>query len=368
MPSDTMKLRVTGAEIDVEKLMLDLDNPRLFHQKLTGSAPTTQEDLEKSISGDTDFKKLLKSIKKSGVLDPIWVLPQTDGTYLVIEGNRRTTCLRVLIESGAEKSGVDYTRVRANVIDPDTDPREIKLQKARLQTGKRAWGVFNVSALIHEFHHVDLMAIEDIATEMQETMAYIRKLLKSYEMFVEYSTSTGDTNQNRFAYYNEAPKKVIEWVEDSPANKSDYHKWINPTTGRAKIRSAATKGGLRDFAKVIEDPEAVSVMRDISNADVNDAMVIVEQNNISKAMPWLSKILTLQANITGITDEERCRLAGEPKTKIHLKSLRAACDKLLADLEALDIEWPTGWTNGPPWSSAERTGRIDWTPPVARIE
>ena len=333
-----MALRVTAAEINVNDIVLDLDNPRLFHEKLTGTGPSTQEDLEKSISGDADFKKLLKSIKKSGVINPIWVIPQGDGSYLVIEGNRRTTCLRTLIRSGETNPLVSFDKVRANVIDPSADPKEIKLQKARLQTGKREWGVFNVAALVHEFHHVDLMAIEDIATEMQETMAYIRKLLKSYEMFVEYSTSTGDTNKNRFAYFNEAPKKVLDWVEDSPQQKSDYHKWINPTTGKAKIRSAATKGGLRDFAKVIEDTEAVSVMRDIENATVEDAMVIVEENNITKAMPWLTRILTLQANITGITDPQLARLAGEAKVKIHLKSLRAACDNLLTKLDALDSE------------------------------
>jgi DNA-binding Xre family transcriptional regulator len=66
--------------------------------------------------------------------------------------------------------------------------------------------------------------------------------------------------------------------------------------------------------------------------------VVVEENNISKAMPWLTRILTLQANITGITDPQLARLAGEAKVKIHLKSLRAACDNLLTKLDALDTE------------------------------
>lgn len=335
MFSDSMKPTVS-ANLAIANLVLDLDNPRLFHQRLTGTAPKNESDLMKSISGDADFKKLLKSIKRSGIMNPIWVVPQPDNKYLVIEGNRRVTSLKTLVAQGATNPNVDYSKVHALVMDPATDPQEIKLQKARLQTGKREWGVFNVAALVYEFHHTDLMAIEDIATEMQENVSYIKKLLQSYEMFIEYSTSTGDTNKNRFTYFNEAPKKVIEWVQDSSVNKEDYHQFINPTNGRAKIRTASTKGGLRDFAKVIEDREALEVLKTDPRATVEDALEVVKQNDIQKEMPWLTRILTLQANINGISPEQLARVANEARVSIHLKSLRAACDNLLNDIDTLN--------------------------------
>jgi hypothetical protein len=329
-------MKVTAANISIAKITLDLDNPRLFHERLTGKAPSNEAELMQSISTDNDFKKLLKSIKKSGVIDPIWLVPQKDETYLVIEGNRRVTSLKTLVAAGETNPDVDFTKVRANVIDPATDPQEIKLQKARLQTGKREWGVFNVAALIHEFHNVDLMAIEDIAVEMQESISYIKKLLKSYELFLEYSTSTGDINKNRFAYFNEAPKKVIDWVEVDNNNKDDYHEWINPGSGKAKIRSAATKGGLRDFAKVIEDNDALELLKHDPRATVEDAMEVVKQNDIQKEMPWLTRILTMQANMNNVKPEQLARLATDAKVIIHLRSLRSACDNLLNDIDALN--------------------------------
>ena len=136
--------------------------------------------------------------------------------------------------------------------------------------------------------------------------------------------------------FNEAPKKVIDWVKDSESNRDDYHTFINPTSGKAKIRSAATKGGLRDFAKVIEDVDALTLIRDDPRATVEDALEVVKQNDIQKEMPWLTRILTLQANINGINSEQLARLATEAKVSIHLKSLRAACDNLLSDIEALN--------------------------------
>ncbi len=336
MAKNSEHMKVTAANISIAKITLDLDNPRLFHERLTGKAPSNEAELMKSISTDNDFKKLLKSIKKSGVIDPIWLVPQKDETYLVIEGNRRVTSLKTLVAAGETNPDVDFTKVRANVIDPATDPQEIKLQKARLQTGKREWGVFNVAALIHEFHNVDLMAIEDIAVEMQESISYIKKLLKSYELFLEYSTSTGDINKNRFAYFNEAPKKVIDWVEEDNNNKDDYHEWINPGSGKAKIRSAATKGGLRDFAKVIEDNDALELLKHDPRATVEDAMEVVKQNDIQKEMPWLTRILTMQANMNNVKPEQLARLATDAKVIIHLRSLRSACDNLLNDIDALN--------------------------------
>ena len=332
-------MKTTASNIEISRLKLDLENPRLFHERLSGKGPTTEEELEKSISGDSEFKALLRSIRKSGVIDPIWVLPAQNGDFLVIEGNRRTTSLRTLTrQSITPPDGVSYTHVRANIIDPSTPAKEIKLQKARLQTGKAVWGVFNVSALMYEFHHSDMMALEDIATEMQMSITKVKKSLRSYEMFLEYSSSSGDTNKSRFAYFNEAPKKVLEWVADSDLNKEDYFKWINPTQGRAKIRSAATKGGLRDFAKVTEDPDALTLLREDPRSTVEDAIEVVKQNDIQKDMPFLQRILPLQANINNLSPEQKARISSEPRVMIHLRSLRSACDALLEELGSYNIE------------------------------
>ena len=332
-----MAVDYESGSIPVEKLKLDIDNPRLLHEVLTGNAPTTQSEIEDSITGDPQFRGLLKSIKKTGVQNGIWVSPLTDGSYLVREGNRRTTCLRMLLREGATPpSGVSYDRVKANIIDKDASDMDIKVLCARLQTGQAVWGPFNEAALISDLHTTHNMALEDIAIELQASITQVKKKLKSYKMFVNYSTDTGDTNTRRFAYFNEAPKKVLEWVEDSPKNMKDYHKWINPTNGAAKIRSAATKGGLRDFSKVIDDGDALALMREDSLANVEDAMEVVKQNDIKKDMPFLARLLPFQAQLNGLSDEQKARIASEPRVRVHLKSLKTACENLLEELAAYD--------------------------------
>ena len=46
--------------------------------------------------------ELLDSIRDDGIQEPIWVEPLLKGKYLVVDGNRRVECLRVLRESKKE--------------------------------------------------------------------------------------------------------------------------------------------------------------------------------------------------------------------------------------------------------------------------
>jgi len=333
-----MQTKFSQKIINVSEIELDLDNPRLFHRRLSGDIPQNEDELMEAIGADPSFKGLLKSIKKSGVKDPIWTIPQSNGKQLVIEGNRRVTCLKQLINSGVQApDGVLFHSVIANVIDPDTSLKEIKLQKARLQVGKAAWGIFNVAALIYEFHEDELMAIEDIATEMQLSMREVNKHLQSYTKYLEYSKNTGDTNPKRFSMFYEMPKTVQEWIEESNQNKSDFHDWINPTSGKkARIRSVSTGGGLRDFSKVVEDNEALELMRTNPSITVEDALEVVKQNNVYKDMPFLNQLLTMASKINSMNENQKARVTTELKIQLHLASLRDACANLLKELETFE--------------------------------
>ena len=85
--------------IPVSALRLDPDNPRFFDLKaLQGRKELTQEELKNEILDDDEIITLGKAIKKAGVAEPIWVKDSGDGSYLVLEGNRRTVILQQLLE------------------------------------------------------------------------------------------------------------------------------------------------------------------------------------------------------------------------------------------------------------------------------
>jgi hypothetical protein len=159
------------ADLDVKDLVLDLENPRFFYLRLKGKGSVSEAELQSEIEKDDSLPQLVKAIRTSGVQDPIWVREE-NGKYVVIEGNRRTVVLRHLLKDGVKptKDGVTYGTVKAFILPKGTSPTDTLLQKARLQTGKKEWGAFNVAAVTHALRHQYLMELEDIAAEMQTSI------------------------------------------------------------------------------------------------------------------------------------------------------------------------------------------------------
>ncbi len=81
-------------ELSVDEMLLDQDNPRL------GSAGSQSEALQRLIDlNPGHFRKMMQSIKENG-LDPgdsLYVIAgEADEDFIVLEGNRRLSALKVL--------------------------------------------------------------------------------------------------------------------------------------------------------------------------------------------------------------------------------------------------------------------------------
>jgi hypothetical protein len=333
MPEAPKSLR--QIEIDVEDLVLDLDNPRFNHLKLKLKGKLDEKALEHEIERDSSFPALVKAIRLSGVKDPIWVSQQSDGKYLVLEGNRRTVALRQLIGQRAKspKPDVSFTRVLANVVPSQTDKTELLLQKARLQSGKEDWEAVDDATVAYLLARESLMAIEDISAELQIPQTQVREQLANYELFKEYVAKTGDDNPRRFGYFSDRPKRILEWMDESDSNKDEYFGWINPKAGKQKIRSIATSGGLRDLAKVMDDPEAFEEFRKNPAATVEDALEIAKQNDIYKDMPFVKRLAPLAASLFALNEVQIQKIKAEANIKVSLRSLQRACQQILERIE-----------------------------------
>jgi hypothetical protein len=323
-------------EVPTADLVLDEDNPRFFHLRHKNKGILTQEEIEQEIvTNDDDIPLLTKSIQKDGVKDPIWVVKTSGDKYVVVEGNRRAVVLKQLIKEGVKPPlGVRFDQVSAHVLPRDTPEVQLVLQKARLQSGKKAWGAFNEAALTYQLRQPPhLMAIEDIAVDLKIPISKVRERIDNYKLFVEYSKTTGDENPKRFAYFAECPPRVRDWFKDSSTNKESYFKLICPIEGNNKIRSVATRGGLRDFARVLEDPEALKVLLNEPSATVEDALEIAKDNDIKKAAPFIRRLAPLAMDLRSLDSAHLEKLKTEVKFKVDLKALRSACDEVLQKLE-----------------------------------
>ena len=323
-------------DIRVEDLVLDLDNPRYGHLKMKGEGEITEDSISQLIESDKETKTLIKSVKKSGIQDPIWIQERGDGKYTVIEGNRRTTVLRMLIRANetCEIEGYDFSIVKAHVIPSNASKQDVIIKKATLQTGKKEWGKFNESFLIHQLESEFYMEEEDIAARLGKSMAAIRKVLADYDDFMRYQRSTNDTNPKKFSFFQEAPPKVKEWYSSNKDNREIYHSLITPKNGHQKIRSVATKNGLRDFSRyILDDDEAFQALVTDDSVEMEDAMQIAKENDIQKELGWVGKLELYAQRIRSLDELQIIKIRQQSTLRRAVTQLSRAVQQLEQDID-----------------------------------
>jgi len=322
-------------QIAISKLRFDPDNPRFYElRELSGVKNLSQEDLKKEMMSDKEITKLLKAIKKSGVKDPIWVVPQDDGTYLVIEGNRRTCVLKELIEQKVDPpDGVSYNKVQAHVLGKDVSETEKLLQRARLQAGKRDWPAFNHSIVVYDLMFKHGLDEDEIHAELQMKRAEVRAKIKHYELFMKFSEYSGVKDPRKFAFFTDAPKDVMQWIEQDQDNLHRYFDLIVPKDGFQKIRSVATSGGLRDFAKILKNPKVLRSFLNEEDMTIEDAIDILKDVDIKHELPFVKNFSSWAGKIISISDEQAERLSENKKAVNDLKRLVKACKAILKKMD-----------------------------------
>lgn len=324
---DIEKLRLERIRID--SVFLDPDNPRFLHLQLGGQKALTQGDMIEEVAGEEDTNKLLKTVAKEGVLNPL-VVQEKEGKFLVIDGNRRCVVLKKLQEEKAKPpAGVRYDLVPARILPNTLSPLDIEVLKGVLQEGQRPWGRFNDAAYVRRLRFTYRMEFEDIADRLQLSVREVRQRINDYSIFERYSKLTGDLDPSRFSYFADAPRDVRNWYSESDENFKNYSELIHPGTPKNKIRSVTTKGGLRDFAIILKDDDALSQLINDPEVSMDDAIAIAQENEITLGAPFLKKLGTMAENIRSLDPQQVAQLKKEPKLKIELARLRSACDQLL---------------------------------------
>ena len=320
----------------VSDLILDLDNPRMYHHGISGSELLTDQQIEQDIlANDNDIQELIRSIQAEGVKEAIYVIPVENGKYRVLEGNRRTVVSRQLVRenySNENRPDLDFSKIPAQVIDKETPEKEIFKSKVIWQTGKSAWGAYNVAAATYRLRHQFLMSPDDIAHVTQTSTREVRLALKAYDTYKDYANETGDVHTSRFSFFSkECPQAVTRWVAESPENKENYFKWINPNDEGHRIRSVATRGGLRDFKFVIDNENALREFISDPTMTVGDALDIVREIDVTKGNPWLKQIEKVSQGLNSL-DEDSIEKVKDENYKPKLVALKRAIENILEEM------------------------------------
>ncbi len=316
----------------MDRLRLDPENPRFLHLKLKGRGELSQDDLNNEIWNEDATITLSKAVAREGILNPIVVLP-TNGKFLVIDGNRRAVTVRRLTHEGVQPpEGVSFDVIPAYIIPSDTPKANIEVLKGVLQQGQRPWGPFNDAAYTRRLRIEFKMEFEDIADSLQLSVKKVKERIENYRLFEEYAEATRDTDSSRFSYFADAGRKVKDWYDESE-NLPTYFELISPMSPRHKIRSVSTKGGLRDFEKIIGHEDAMKELIENPDVTVEEALDMAMMDDILLSAPFLKQIGTWTAKLRALDGAQIELLRGMPKLKLDLGRLKDAAEGLIDKLK-----------------------------------
>ncbi len=201
--------------VEIEKLLLDAQNPRLAEFGVSPNAP--QNDLLATLWKELAVEEVAMSIAYSGYFEhePLFVEKAPGGRYIVIEGNRRLAAVKLLLDADLRK------RLRATNLPPISAERAkgLKTLPVIITTredswrylgfkhvnGPATWGSYAKAQYIAHVHNEYGVDLEDIAAQIGDSNSTVQRMYRGL-MIVEQAESVrafdrADIAKARF-YFN----------------------------------------------------------------------------------------------------------------------------------------------------------------------
>lgn len=304
--------------IDIENIRLDVANPRIADRltRMTGSEEEMQEFIKEHLAGDTGNSEpgpscleLKKSIKQSnGIIEPIIILDNKDGTYLCVEGNTRLAIYFKFSES-EEYSNEKTWKSIPSLVHKELSPADI--DALRLQAhfvGKKEWTPYAKGRYITQLVKSGT-SLDDIKKIVGGSDSKTRANYYAYKIFKEkYETKFNPKKDNifpdktKFSMFTTVPEggKIAMALELKGETMDDYAQWVKED----KLGSA--NDVRRYLEKVLLNEDVYKEFKKKKNSLPDVIPLLPSDSNINK-------VTLKDASITQICDVLNDRLLGHRK-------------------------------------------------------
>lgn len=216
MASESVKEtpRTTRLSRNLKNLYLDPNNYRFVdneNHRFVGEDNLLDTQVQKRTRtfiegrGQENIRDLLASFKANGFLDVdiIQVRELGDNRYLVLEGNRRVTALKVLqeaFENGFEIGNLDpaiFRSVPFEIHSKEENEKHLIVMGLKHISGNKKWSAFNQSKLLFDFLKPYQDASRDeyvnkeneLVNSLGITKHRLRSMLRVYNLIQSYKMS-----------------------------------------------------------------------------------------------------------------------------------------------------------------------------------
>lgn len=328
----------------------------------------------KKREGVTD---LLNSFKANGFLnvDVIQLKDLGDNDFLVLEGNRRVTALKILQEeyqTGLDIGQLDpeiFKKVPSEIYQDQAESEHLIIMGLKHISGNKKWPAINQAKLIHDYlepffrrHNIfDRRQNEQYASKENDlcqslaiTKAKLRSSQRAYHLILQYKASDyGDQFESdmyyTFAEITKKPaiKKWINWNDtlykaSNEENTSRLFSWLSEREEIEELDEEEIDENRKhppiitkyrevtDLAKFINNEDALEAME--SSGSVASGLLVsgsIEQESYSKNLENLKSSITELDRLKGLLQADDIEA---------LRKINKKFESILPSISELDVQ------------------------------
>ena len=363
----TLSNFLSPIDVSLDQLLLDPNNPRFSELgEALNSIPearfaedkiqlNTKEKMKSSIFDVSELKDTIKTVgflPMDRIVVRKWKGTNADGKerYIVIEGNRRVTALKWLIdlhENGKETFSQEqiknFTQLGVLILDDKLAPETaiLILPGLRHVSGVKEWGAYQKAKAVHALRKAGLSP-QEVA---QSLGLSTRAANTSYRCFLALEQMRADEEFGEFAtpkmysYFEEAFKRpdVKEWLNwgdesehfDHEEHLKEFYSWMVPSDDGDGSPKLPESKSVRDLGIIVKDEQALNVFRS-PDGSLSRA---IAKFQIDHPEDWFPKVLQASDAIKGLTPD-KLRKMNEHSIEA-LKNLTETINQALKDRQAL---------------------------------
>ncbi len=354
--------KMKRVKVKLDQIYLDPNNPRLeiSNRERTPDEralePGVQEHCLNRMCTEIKVADLMDSIKTCGfaTMDRIVVKSVQEKKYIVLEGNRRVTALKIL-EQGYREGSIS---LKANILksikefeallyEGENEDIAWVIQGLRHAAGIKKWGDYPKAKFITKIHEAGTHPREIASRFGMKPQAEVSRLIRSYYAFEQAREDEDfgeDLKPEKFGMFTEvvfAKPQIKEWLGwkeekkqfEDVDNLAQFVSWIVPCEGRkSKIDISTTT---RDTLAKLVEPDYGELFDEFKDGKVSieecKEKIYNEEEEISVDLSKNMRSLEKMKSLLEKLPIAKMQLAKEQQEKDQKKQII----KLLTDLSQL---------------------------------
>jgi hypothetical protein len=326
---DGIETELVRDKIPLQKIRLDLDNPRIQYFLDTRlNDKKLQEKVKFALSqGNDQFDKLKEHIESNkGIYDPIWVVPDKDA-YTVIEGNTRAYIYEELSEKYANDN--KWKTIDAYILPHKIDRKQINFIRLEKHLfGQTPWSAYEKARELYRLHIDEDYSFKRLEMLTKLRTSDIQNNIQAYmDMEKQYLPKYNKpTERIKFSYFVEfrKNKELKKLVNNGLVTLSEFCDWV----GEGKFKRGED---IRKLSLVLNDDQA---KQELINDSFQAALEQLEQINPAAKSKLFEKISDVTKGIQRISFQELSELKSgyQPAKVKSLRQLHEAVDNLIKDI------------------------------------